>query len=182
MTGVRRGVIVLLACLVIGGCGGSRVVSAPSTGSVPMPTGARVIASLVTENGMIGSLDHRRFRSMDIGSFRMNGRQLIRAEIRTLLSHGWKHLQITICCKETSVDGGVQENSIPAKLTNPQASAELDSPDGRDYIVIAILRQDPARFYSQGAGDTRSRDRSLQQVFRRHAAILDVTTAAINGH
>lgn len=117
---------------------------------------------------------------MDIGSLRMDRIHLMKAEIRTLLSHGWKHLRVTLCCKERDVDGGAQEIPVAAKITNPQASAELDSPNGQNYIYMAVLTEDPGRFYG-ASDDPRSRNRVLQRAFHRHAAILDVTTAAIHG-
>jgi hypothetical protein len=118
---------------------------------------------------------------MDIGSSRMNGLQLIKAEARALVSRGWKHLRVTTCCKETNVDGGGLETPVPTKITNPQASVELDSPDGENYLYMDVLRGDPARVYSAGPDDPRSHDRVLERAFHQHNAIVELTTAAING-
>ena len=166
--------LVTMVSVVLGGCG-SDIVPAPSTRYLPLAPSAVVAATFAGENDIIGASDHRRFRRMDIASARETGPALLRTETRFLLQHGWRHLQVTICCKTTPSGIGEEVTDIPTSIANPRATVQLDSPDRSNYVSMSVISTDPKHYY---LNDPRSNDHTLEVLFRRHEGLVDVTVAA----
>jgi hypothetical protein len=165
--------LVTATSTILGACG-SDIVAAPSPRYLPLAPSAVVAATLVTTSD-IDSSDPRRFRRMDLASDHQSGATLLRTETCFLLQHGWKHLQITTCCKSKPSGTGVLETSTPTSITNPKATVQLDSPDGSNYVSMDVIAVDPKHFY---INDPRSTNRSLKTRFRHDDGLVDVTVAA----
>ncbi len=176
MQRLGRWAVVLAMVTTLTGCG-SGVIPAPATADLPIAAGGQVLASLVTVSGVIGTQDPRRFRSIAISALQMRGLQLLQAQIRTLLAHGWRHLRVTACCKTTASGGGAEVSWSPTSITNPQANVQLYSPNRRNYVSMSLLTDNPGDWYSHVS---RRAHRALEQAYLRRQPILDVTFAALS--
>lgn len=166
--------LVTTVSLVLGSCG-SNIVPAPSTRALPLAPSAELAATFVGASNIMGAGDRRRFRRMDIASASETGPALLRTETRFLLQHGWRHLQVTICCKTTPSGIGEEVTDIPTSITNPRATVQLDSPDSSNYVSMSVISIDPKHYY---LNDPRNNDHALEVGFRRHEGLVDVTVAA----